>query len=302
MKVFYSDHYTVPLPAGHKFPMEKYRLVREKLLAEGILSPDELHEPELPAKETITLAHTPEYYDSFAGGTMEASAIRRIGLPWSKELFYRSLASVGGAICSARSALDSGIGGNLAGGTHHAFREHGEGFCVFNDFAVVCLYLIKCGLISRAAIIDLDVHQGNGNSAILGSNPDVFIFSMHGAKNYPFTKVPSTIDVELDDGTYDEEYLKMLNEHLPRVFEFKPDIILYQAGVDTLKEDSLGRLALTAGGLLQRDRIVLGECKKRDIPVSLGLGGGYSKPIHYSVNAYTGTYRAAKEVFNGVLI
>ncbi len=297
MKVYYSDHYTVSLPDGHKFPMEKYRLLREKLLAENILSLNELFEPELPTRDVITLAHSLEYYDSFENGTVDPMTIRRIGLPWSKELFYRSLASVGGAIGSARAALEFGIGGNLAGGTHHAFRDYGEGFCVFNDFAVVTLHLIKCGLIHRAAIIDLDVHQGNGNSAILGHNPDVFILSMHGEKNYPFTKVASTVDVELPDGTGDEEYLSQLRKYLPQVFEFKPDIILYQAGVDPLKEDSLGRLSITKEGLAERDRIVLTECKKRGIPVSLGLGGGYSKPIHYSVEAYAGTYRVAKEIF-----
>lgn len=297
MRIFYSDHYTVPLPEGHRFPMEKYRLLREKLLAEGILEPGELYEPELPAREVVTLAHSPEYYDSFANGTVDPKIIRRIGLPWSKELFYRSLASVGGAIGAARSAIECGIGGNLAGGTHHAFRDHGEGFCVFNDFAVVILHLIKCGMIHRAAIVDLDVHQGNGNSGILGANPDVYIFSMHGAKNYPFQKVPSTCDIGLADGTGDDEYLSLLKENLPAIFEFKPDIILYQAGVDPLKEDSLGRLSLTPDGLIERDRLVLGECKSRGIPVSLGLGGGYSRPITHTVDAYAGTYVIVNEVF-----
>ena len=230
-------------------------------------------------------------------GIIDPKIIRRIGLPWSKELFMRSLASVGGAIGSAKAALEDGIGGNLAGGTHHAFRDYGEGYCVFNDFAVVILHLIKCGMIHRAAIVDLDVHQGNGNSAILGSNPDVFIFSMHGRKNYPFTKVPSTVDIELDDNTEDEEYLSLLKENLPAIFVMKPDIVLYQAGVDPLKEDSLGRLSLTKAGLMERDRIVLGECRSKGVPVSLGLGGGYSKPIEHTINAYTGTYRAAKEIF-----
>lgn len=297
MKVFYSDHYSVPLPIGHKFPMEKYRMVREKLLAGKILSNNELHEPDLPGREIITLAHTAEYYDSFAAGTLGQSIIRKIGLPWSKELFLRSLASVGGAIGSALEALDSGIGGNLAGGTHHAFSAHGEGFCVFNDFAVVILHLIKRGMIHRAAIVDLDVHQGNGNSAILGGNPDVFIFSMHGRTNYPLIKIPSTIDVDLPDETGDAEYLSLLKEKLPAIFEWKPDIVLYQAGVDPLKEDSLGRLSLSHEGLKERDRIVLNECKNRGIPVSLALGGGYSRPIIHSVEAYLNTYRAAKEIF-----
>lgn len=297
MKVYYSDHYTVPLPEGHRFPMEKYRMLREKLLEDSILTPEELFEPELPAREIIILAHSAEYYDAFASGTVDPKIIRRIGLPWSNELFRRSLASVGGAIGSARSAMECGIGGNLAGGTHHAFRDYGEGFCVFNDFAVVILHLIKCGMIHRAAIVDLDVHQGNGNSAILGHNPDVFIFSMHGAKNYPFTKVKSTIDIELADGTGDEEYLSLLKKNLSAIFEWKPDIVLYQAGVDPLAEDSLGRLSLTLNGLMERDRLVLSECKKHGIPVSLGLGGGYSKPISHTIEAYAGTYRVVKQLF-----
>lgn len=297
MKVFYSDNYTVPLPEGHKFPMEKYRLLRLELLKEGILTEDELHRAELATPEMMTLAHSKEYFDAIEMGTVDEKIIRRIGLPWSKELFYRSLASVGGAWGAAREALEHGIGGNLAGGTHHAFADYGEEFCVFNDFAVVILNLIKCGLVHRAAIVDLDVHQGNGNSAILGHNPDVFIFSMHGEKNYPFNKVASTLDAELADNTGDAEYLAALKKHLPAVFNFRPDIILYQAGVDPLKEDSLGRLALTKEGLMERDRIVLGECKKRNIPVSLALGGGYSKPIQHTIDAYAGTYRAAKEIF-----
>jgi len=296
MKVFYSDHYTVPLPDGHKFPMEKYRLVREKLITDEVLSPGALFEPELPAKEIITLAHTKEYYESFESGTIDAMAIRRIGLPWSRELFYRSLASVGGAIGSAKSALECGFGGNLAGGTHHAFSSYGEGFCVFNDFAVVILSLIKSGMIHRAAIVDLDVHQGNGNSGILGGNPDVYILSMHGANNYPFTRVASTVDIELDDGTGDDEYLEKLRKNLAAFFEFMPDIVLYQAGVDPLKEDSLGRLALSKEGLMERDRIVIGECRKQGVPVSIGMGGGYSKPIIHSVEAYVNTYRVVKEM------
>lgn len=297
MKIYYSDNYTVPLPEGHRFPMAKYRLLREKLLEEGILKPGELFEPELPGRDVITLAHSPVYYDAYSAGTVDPKIIRRIGLPWSKELFYRSLASVGGAIGAAYSALECGIGGNLAGGTHHAFRDYGEGFCVFNDFAVVILHLIKCGLIHRAAIVELDVHQGNGNSGILGANPDVYIFSMHGAKNYPFTKVASSLDIELNDGTGDEEYLSLLKNNLPAIFEFKPDIVLYQAGVDPLEHDSLGRLKLTFSGLMERDRLVLDACRRHGVPVSLGLGGGYSKPITHTVDAYANTYRVVKEIF-----
>ncbi len=297
MQVFYSDKYNFPLPSGHRFPVEKYTMLREMLIEDLVLSPSELHEPEPATREQITLAHSEEYHDNFFEGRISSDMIRRLGLPWSRELYVRSVFSVGGAIASALSALENGIAGNLAGGTHHAFRDAAEGFCVFNDFAVVANYLQMKLLARRIAIVDLDVHQGNGNSAMLGSNRDVFIFSMHGRKNYPFKKIPSTLDVELEDETGDEEYLRLLNKHLPRVIEFQPDIVLYLHGVDALKEDSLGRLAMTRVGMMERDRIVLRSFSRKGVPVSLGLGGGYSKPIRHTVEAYCGTYIVAKEVF-----
>jgi acetoin utilization deacetylase AcuC-like enzyme len=297
MKIFYSDKYTVELPAGHRFPMEKYRLVRLGLLGEGLLCEEELLEPSLATREAVTLAHAPEYFDAIYNGTIDPKAMRRIGFPWSRSLVVRSLASVGGALSAAEEALRSGVSGNLAGGTHHALADSGEGFCVFNDIAVVILHLLEQGSIKRAAIVDLDVHQGNGNSAILGDRQDVFIFSMHGEKNYPFRKVPSTLDIDLADGTGDEEYLFHLQTALPVVFEFRPDIVFYQAGVDPLKEDVLGRLSLSMAGLASRDRLVLSECKRHAIPVSLALGGGYAKPIELTVEAHIQTYRILKEIF-----
>lgn len=297
LRVFYSDKYSFPLPEGHRFPIEKYRLLREMLVSRGILSEEELSEPDIATRDQIILAHSAKYHDDFQNGNVDPSAIRRLGLPWSYELYIRSAYSVGGAIASALSALEDGIAGNLAGGTHHAFRDACEGFCVFNDFAVVTEYLQRNNLAERVAIIDLDVHQGNGNSAMLGSNENAFIFSMHGKNNYPFKKVLSTLDVGLEDGTDDEEYLSLLGINLPAVFEFAPDIVLYIAGVDTLKEDSLGRLEMSKKGLMERDRMVMSECKRRGIPLSLGLGGGYSKPIEHTVEAYCGTYIVAKEVF-----
>lgn len=297
MKVFYSDRYTVTLPEGHRFPMSKYRLVRLALLNEGVLREDELFEPALATRDLVRLAHTPEYVEGIYSGAISPSIMRRIGFPWSPELVIRSLASVGGALCAAQEALRRGVSGNLAGGTHHAMAEAGEGYCVFNDLAIVTLHLLKQGRIRRAAIVDLDVHQGNGNSAILGARPEVFIFSMHGAKNYPFHKVPSTLDIELPDGTEDAEYLARLREALPKVLAFAPDIVFYQAGVDPLKEDVLGRLALSREGLAQRDRIVLAACRPAGIPVSLALGGGYAKPIERTVAAHVGTYKVVKEIF-----
>jgi acetoin utilization deacetylase AcuC-like enzyme len=204
---------------------------------------------------------------------------------------------VGGAIESAYSALADGIAGNLAGGTHHAFSDSAEGFCVFNDLAIVSKLLLSEQLVRRIAIVDLDVHQGNGNSSILGDDANVFIFSMHGKNNYPYRKIPSTLDVELNDGTSDGEYIELLCDNLPAVFEFDPDIVLYIHGADPLKEDSLGRLSMTAEGLIERDRIILSECIKRRIPVSLALGGGYSKPIFHTVDAYCNTYSVAKDLY-----
>lgn len=297
MKVFYSDRYEFPLPEGHRFPINKYRLLREKLLSNKILKESELSEPPAATREQITLAHSAEYHDNFMNGNIDPAMIRRLGLPWSRELYTRSVHSVGGAIASALAALNEGIAGNLAGGTHHAFENSGEGFCVFNDCAVVSRLLMNTGRVQRTAIIDLDVHQGNGNSAILMNDPGVFIFSMHGRNNYPFRKIRSTLDIELNDRTGDEEYLELLRKNIMTVFEFRPDIVLYIHGVDTLKEDSLGRLSMSVEGILERDRMVIGECSSRGIPVSLCLGGGYSKPIEHTVNAYCCAYIAANELY-----
>ena len=300
MKVFYSDKYTFQLPEDHRFPIDKYLWLREKLIEERILSGDELYEPGIASKEQILLAHTEEYFESFEKGSIGSQAMRKIGFPWSYELHMRSLASVGGAIESAIEALKNGIGGNLAGGTHHAFAGHGEGFCVFNDFAVVINYLQKNNLSKKIAVIDLDVHQGNGNASLLKDNKDVFILDMHGKNNYPFRKIPSTLDIELEDNTEDDQYLEMLKENIRKVFEFEPELILYLAGVDALKEDHLGRLSLSKEGLMERDRIVLSESKKRNIPVSLALGGGYSRPIEHTVEAYCNTYKVVKEIFDEI--
>jgi acetoin utilization deacetylase AcuC-like enzyme len=297
MKVFYSDHHHLELPPNHRFPIEKYKLLREGLLEHGILSSQNMVKAPLASRKTIILAHTSEYFDSIYSGNVEPKVMRQIGLPWSEALVHRSLASVGGAICAAEEALVNGISGNLAGGTHHALASEGQGFCVFNDLAIVVLHLFQQNLVCRAAIIDLDVHQGNGNAAILGSRSDVFIFSMHGEKNYPFRKVPSTLDIGLPDGAGDTDYLFALQRALPAVVEFKPEIILYQAGVDPLHEDQLGRLSLSMQGLAERDYQVLSLGKQLNIPIAIAMGGGYAKPIQVTVDAHIQTYRIAKEIF-----
>lgn len=297
LRIFYTDRYTVELPPGHRFPMSKYRLVREALVREKLLSESELVEPDLPDRATVALAHSRAYVDALCDGTVSPRIMRTIGFPWSPELVTRSLASVGGALAAAEEALRNGISGNLAGGTHHAQADGGEGYCVFNDLAVVVRHLLATGHVERIAIVDLDVHQGNGNASILANTPECFVFSMHGAKNFPFRKVPSTLDVALDDGTGDEEFLDALDRHLPRVLAFEPDLVLYQAGVDPLHEDTLGRLSLTLEGLQERDRRVLAACRRAGVPVSLALGGGYADPIALTVEAHVGTYRMVREVF-----
>jgi acetoin utilization deacetylase AcuC-like enzyme len=231
-------------------------------------------------------------------GSVDEQILKRLGFPWSKGLYDRSCASVGGAIAAMKDALRDGIAGNLAGGTHHSHADRGEGYCVFNDIAVATRLMKREGLRKRIAIIDLDVHQGNGNSSILGRDAGVFIFSMHGEKNYPFVKVPSHLDIALPDGTEDDTYLEHLCDGLIEVKRFDPDYIFYQMGVDPLKEDTLGKLNLTFDGLMKRDELVLSFARRSGIPVSLALGGGYAKPIELSVRAYANTYRVACGIFS----
>ena len=297
MKVFYSDSYTVPLPEGHRFPMHKYRMLRDSLVAEGLVTPDELFEAPLASREALLRAHDGRYVDAFLDGTVDPGIVRKIGLPWSPALVRRSLASVGGFQAAAWAALEDGLSGNLAGGTHHALRGGGEGYCVFNDLAVTSLELLALGKVRRIAIIDLDVHQGNGTAEILGGRSDVFILDLFGRTNFPFHKVPATRSVPLEEGTGDNAYLQTLAQHLPEVFAFGPDLILYQTGVDALQQDFLGKLALTHAGLMARDRLVLRECQRRFLPVALALGGGYARPIEPTVQAYVGTYRVVRELY-----
>jgi acetoin utilization deacetylase AcuC-like enzyme len=297
MNVYYSDHYTLPLPEGHRFPIEKYRMLRDYLLSEKIIKSTDLKESPLADPETLALAHTSDYIEGMRTGSVDEQILKRLGFPWSKGLYDRSRATVGGAIAAMRDALRDGIAGNLAGGTHHSHADRGEGYCVFNDIAVATRLLKKEALAKRVAIIDLDVHQGNGNSSILMQDEGVFIFSMHGEKNYPFVKVPSHLDIALPDGTEDAAFLEHLKDGLIEVRRFDPDYVFYQMGVDPLKEDTLGKLNLTFQGLMERDELVLSYAKRSGIPLSLALGGGYAKPIELSVRAYANTYRMAKTVY-----
>jgi acetoin utilization deacetylase AcuC-like enzyme len=290
-RLFYCDHYPIPLPAGHKFPVEKYARLRALLAADGVYR---LQPAPLADVATIGLAHDAAYVQAILDGTACARVMRRIGFPWSPELVRRTLASVGGTLAASRDAMAHGFGGNLAGGTHHAFRGEGSGFCVFNDLAVAILALRRDGLAARAAVIDLDVHQGDGTAALFEDDPAVFTLSMHGANNFPFRKQRSCIDIALADGTGDAEYLRLLQQVLPQVMDFRPQVIFYQSGVDGMAGDRLGRLALTIDGLKQRDHLVLGA--SRGIPLVITLGGGYAEPIERTAEAHANTFRAAQDV------
>jgi acetoin utilization deacetylase AcuC-like enzyme len=290
LRLWYCDHHEIPLPPGHKFPMRKYRLLRDLLAADGVFR----MEPSAPAEPaTIELVHDPAYVRDFLAGTIEPRAMRRIGFPWSEALVRRTLGSVGGTLAATADALATGFGGNLAGGTHHAFRGEGSGFCVFNDIAIAIRSVER-----RAAVVDLDVHQGDGTALIFEDDPGVLTLSMHGAGNFPFRKQRSRIDVELPDRTGDEEYLARLAEVLPRVFDFQPRIIFYQSGVDALAGDKLGRLSLTHDGLRERDRMVIGAAHRRGIPLVITLGGGYADPIERTAEAHANTFRTAAERFS----
>ena len=296
-KVFHLDQYPLPLPPGHRFPGAKYAMLRELLLAEGILLETQLSPSPVADFETLTLAHDPAYVQSVRDGSISIDIIKRIGFPWSPELFTRVSATVGGAVAASEAALQDGIAGALAGGTHHAHADRGEGYCVFNDIAVASRRLVKFHGLKRIAILDLDVHQGNGNSSILGNDPEMMIVSIHGEKNYPFRKIASTLDIGLKDETSDEEYLAALDPALTAIANFDPQYLFYQMGVDPLKEDKLGKLSLSFDGLMERDRRVLEFTRARKIPVSLALGGGYSDPIQHSVRAYANTYRVVNEIY-----
>lgn len=298
MRVYFSDTYEVPLPEGHRFPMAKYRRLRELLLERGVVSPGELEEAPPIDRATLGLAHGAAYLQACFAGTLDEAAVRRIGFPWSPALLQRSLASAGGTLAAARHALAHGVGANLAGGTHHAAADFGSGYCVFNDLAVTTQALLAEGRVGRVLVVDLDVHQGDGTAAILAGEPRAFTFSMHGEKNFPFRKTQSSRDVGLRDGCGDDEYLSLLDLHLPEVIEASdPHVILYQAGVDPLAEDALGRLSLTHAGLRARDRRVFQAAWSRAIPLVLTLGGGYAKPIEATLEAHVGTYLEARAVF-----
>jgi acetoin utilization deacetylase AcuC-like enzyme len=298
MHVFYTPRYYADIGEGHVFPIRKFELVRDRLLREGTLESADIIEPQPARIADVLLVHTEDYVTRLRAGTLTPRELRRLGLPWSKALVRRSFLAAGGTLAAARRALEEGVGSNLAGGTHHAFPDHGEGFCVLNDVAIAIRALVRDALIGRAAVVDCDVHQGNGTATIFEGDGRVFTFSMHGAKNYPLFKSRSTLDVELPDAATDELYMATLAENLPRVFAHLPDIVFYLGGADPFAGDKLGRLALSVEGLSARDSFVLKECRARRVPVVTVMSGGYAADINDTVEIHCNTIRAVRMIYN----
>lgn len=296
MRFFYPDTPDLPLPAEHRFPRGKYRMLKAHLERSGAVRNALLVPSPAVRISDLLRAHDATYVEAVDRGTLTPKAQRTIGFPWSEVMPVRARVVAGGALAAAREALATGLSGQLAGGTHHAHRDHGSGFCIFNDLAITALALLGDGDVGRIAIIDLDVHQGDGNATILGHEPRVFVASVHGERNFPFAKARSTLDVALPDGTGDDAYMSALAPVLEAVAAFRPDIILYLSGADALASDTLGRLDLSFGGLIARDRAVFDLARRLGVPVSIAVGGGYADPISDTVEAYANTFRAAREV------
>jgi acetoin utilization deacetylase AcuC-like enzyme len=298
LKIAWSELFAHPLPEGHRFPMLKYNLLPEQLIYEGTIREDNIFAPIPLAEEDITSTHNKSYWKRLRSLELSEPEIRRTGFPMSAELVERELSVISGTVQAAMFALKHGIAMNIAGGTHHAFTDKGEGFCLLNDIAVASNYLLKHSKAAKILVIDLDVHQGNGTAEIFAHEERVFTFSMHGEKNFPMHKERSDLDIGLPDGTGDGPYLRILKEALPSLTEkLEPDFIFYQAGVDVLATDKLGRLQLTQEGCRERDRFVLEHCKQNGIPVAVTMGGGYSERISDIVQAHANTYRLAQDIF-----
>ncbi|MEJ7841828.1 MAG: histone deacetylase [Rubrobacter sp.] len=287
VKVFYSDHFVLPLPDGHRFPMTKYSLLRERVEASSICGPGELRKPEAVTDGEILRAHDRDYLDRVVSGTLTDKEVRRIGFPWSGMMVERSRRASGGTVGACLAALEDGFAANLAGGTHHAFANRGEGYCVFNDSAIAARAVQAANLAERVIVVDTDVHQGNGTAAILAGDRSVFTFSIHAERNFPFHKERSDLDIPLPDGTGDGTYLKALRSGLERALEeSRPELAIYLAGADPFEADRLGRLSVTKAGLAERDRLVLEVCRERNIPVAVTMAGGYSEDVRDIVDIH----------------
>ena len=299
LPIAFAPIFAHPLPVGHRFPMLKYELLPEQLLHEGTATAADFFTATPPPDVDILRVHDAGYYERLRQGQLTRQEERATGFPWSAALFEREITILGGTIEAARQALVHGVAFNIAGGTHHAFRARGEGFCLLNDQAAAAAWLLaNAPTVQKILIVDLDVHQGNGTAAIFQHEPRVFTFSMHGARNYPARKEISDLDLPLPEGTNDVLYLKLLNETLPRLLdEVQPDFVFYLAGVDVLATDKLGHLALTREGCRRRDELVLGLCHRYCLPVVVCMGGGYSERIIDIVEAHANTYRVAAGIF-----
>jgi acetoin utilization deacetylase AcuC-like enzyme len=296
MNIFYTDQFVLPLPPGHRFPMEKYGLLRKRVAESGMVGAAEMIVPEAAGDEQLLRAHDMDYLHRVTFGTLTEAEIRRIGFPWSTGMVERSRRSCGATIAACRSALVDGVAVSLAGGTHHAFHDAGEGFCVFNDSVVAARAMQAEGLARRIAIIDTDVHQGNGTAAILRDDSSIFTFSIHGAKNFPLRKEISDLDVPLPDGTGDVDYLSALEEGLVKALQLaRADLVIFLSGADPFLDDKLGRLRLTKDGLAKRDRLVLSHCHQAGLPVAVTMGGGYARQVEDTVDIHFQTVSLAVE-------
>lgn len=298
IRIAYHPCYYLDLPEGHRFPMDKYRLLPEQLLYEGLFQQQNFFAPEKIALEKVSRVHTQAYIDKLLSLQLSKQEIRKSGFPLSQALVDREQIIAQGTINNVHYAIESGVSMNIAGGTHHAFSDRAEAFCFFNDQAIAAQYILDQGIAQRIAIIDLDVHQGNGTAEIFSTVPEVFTFSMHGKANYPFKKEQSDLDVELESSITDEVYLQLLEQHLKEIHQkFEPQFIFYLSGVDILKSDKLGKLNLSIQACKRRDALVLSYAKHYQIPVQISMGGGYSPQLRTIVDAHTNTFREAHRIF-----
>jgi len=298
MKLFYADQFVLPLPPGHRFPMEKYRMLRERLAASGEFDSGDFETPPAASFTELTRAHAPDYVMRAERGELTPQEMKLIGFPWSAGMVERSKRSSGATLAACRAALLDGVAANLAGGTHHAFYDRGEGFCVFNDAIIAARAMQSEGLANNVAVIDCDVHQGNGTAAIASGDTSIFTFSIHGARNYPFRReFPSDIDIEMPDGATDDIYLLALADGLAQLFKrFAADLVIYLAGADPFEDDRLGRLKLSMDGLRRRDELVFAACAARHLPVALAMAGGYARKIEDTVAIHAQTVLLGKRL------
>ena len=298
LKIAFNNNYIYPLEENHRFPMIKYELIPEQLIRENTCVDENFFSPGKIDSKIVLKTHQKEYFKRFTSLQLSKKEIREIGFPLSQELVDRELQIAQGTVSGVNYSLKNGISMNIAGGTHHAFYDRGEAFCMLNDQAIAANYIIQKGLFKKILIIDLDVHQGNGTASLFNSNPNVYTLSFHGKKNYPFRKEKSDLDIEFDDNTNDNEYLKVLKETIPKVIDqFEPEFIFYLSGVDVLQNDKLGRLSLTLNGCKERDKFILQTCKVNSIPVQVSMGGGYSIVLKNIIEAHSNTFRLAQEIF-----